>query len=74
MPCKWNNDHLAEESQACALRVAPMHVTNWTEVQGEDALLAACQKWLHTRKDVAPQKRDALLRRCIGKHSHSEEG
>ena len=29
-----------------------MHVTNWGEAQGEDALVAACQKWMHTRKDV----------------------
>ena len=50
-----------------------MHVTNWAEVQGEDALLATCWEWMRTRKDVAPQKRDALLRRCMGKHSDSEE-
>ena len=51
-----------------------MHVTNWAEAQGEDELLATCQKWMHTRKDVSLQKRDALLRRCMGKHSDSEEG
>ena len=51
-----------------------MHVTNWGEVQGEDALVAACQKWMHTRKDVDPQWRDALLKRCMGEHSESEEG
>ena len=27
---------------------------------------------MRTRKDVAPQKRDALLKRCMGKHSDSE--
>ena len=68
------HDHLSEESQARTLRLAPMHVTNWAEVQGEDALLATCQKWMHTRKDVALQKRDALLRRCMGEHSDLEEG
>ena len=29
---------------------------------------------MRTRKDVSLQKRDALLRRCMGKHSDSEEG
>ena len=51
-----------------------MHVTNWEEAQGEDALLAACHKWMSTKKDVPLQKRDALLRTCMGKHSDSEEG
>ena len=49
-------------------------MTNWAEVQGEDVLLAACQKWMHTRKDVSLQKRDSLLRRCMGEYSDSEEG
>ena len=68
------HDRLSEESQASTLRLAPMHVINWAQAQGEDALLAACQKWMHTRKGVALQKRDALLRICMGKHSESEEG
>ena len=67
-------DCLSEESQACTFKLAPMHMTDWAEVQGEDALLATCQKWMHTRKDVSLQKRDVLLRRCMGKHSDSEEG
>ena len=67
-------DHLCEEMQARTLRLAPMHVTNWAEAQGEDALLATCWKWMCTRKDVALQKGDTLLRRCMGKHSDSEEG
>ena len=45
-----------------------------TKMQGEDVLLATCQKWLCTRKDVSLQKRDALFRRCMGEHSDSEEG
>ena len=68
------HDHLSEESQARALMLAPMHMTNWAEVQGEDVLLAACQKWMHKRKDASLQKRAALLRRCMGKHSDLEEG
>ena len=73
-PLQVEHDHLSEESQAHALKLAPMHMTNWAEVQGEDMLLATCQKWMHTRKGVSLQKRDALLRRCMGKHSDSEEG
>ena len=49
-------------------------MTNWEEAQGEDVLLAACHKWMSTKKDVSLQKRDALLRTCMGKHSDSEEG
>ena len=67
-------DHLNEESYASTLKLAPMHVTNWEEAQGEDVLLAACHKWMSTKMDVPPQKRDALLRTCMGKHSDSEEG
>ena len=54
--------------------MAPMHVTNCAEVQGEDVLLAVCWKWMSTRNDVPHQKRDTLLRTCMGKHSDSEEG
>ena len=73
-PLWVEHDCLSEESQVCALKLAPMHVTNWAEVQAEDVLLAACQKWMQTRKHVPLQKRHALLRTCMGKHSESEEG
>ena len=48
-------------------------MTIWAEAQSEDVLLATCQKWMSTRKDVPLQKRDALLRTCMGEHSDSEE-
>ena len=51
-----------------------MHVTNWEEAQHEDALLAACRQWLGTKRNVIPQKRDTLLKECMGEHSNSEEG
>ena len=73
-PLRVEHDHLNEESQARALKLAPMHVTNWEEAQGEDVLLAACRKWMSTKKNVSLQKRDALLRTCMGEHSDSEEG
>ena len=73
-PLRVEHDRLEEETQAHALKLAPMHVTNWEEAQGEDMLLATCRKWMSTIKDVPPQKRDALLKTCMGKHSDSEEG
>ena len=73
-PLRVEHDRLSEESQAHGLKLAPMHMTNWAEAQGEDVLLATCWKCMQTRKDVPLQKRDALLRTCMGKHSDSEEG
>ena len=73
-PLRVEHDCLNEESHAHALKLAPMHVTNWEEAQGEDVLLVACHKWMSTKKDVPLQKRDALLRTCMGKHSDSDGG
>ena len=60
--------------QAPALKLPPMHVTNWEEAQHEDILLAACHKWMSTKKSITPQRRDALLKTCMGEHSTFEEG
>ena len=68
------HDCLSDKSHAHTLKLAPMHVTNWEEAQGEDMLLATCCKWMGTKKDVPLQKRDALLKTCMGKHSDSDEG
>ena len=73
-PLRVECDRLDEEAQARALKLAPMHVTNWEEAQGEDILLATCRKWMNIKKDITPQKRDALLKTCMGEHSDSEEG
>ena len=73
-PLRVEHDHLDEESQTRAFKLAPMYMTNWEEAQGEDTLLATCHKWMSTKKDVLPQKRNALLRTCMGEHSDSEEG
>ena len=67
-------DRLDNEAQACTLKLASMHVTNWEEAQCEDVLLATCCKWLSMKRSVTPQKRDALLKECMGKHLTSEEG
>ena len=73
-PLRVECDCLDEEVQTHALRLAPMHMTNWEEAQSKDMLLAACHKWMSTKKNVTPQKRDALLKTCMGEHSNSEGG
>ena len=73
-PLRVECDCLDEEVQVSTLKLAPMHVTNWKEAQGEDMLLVTSHKWMNTKKDVPPQKRDALLKTCMGEHSDSEEG
>ena len=73
-PMQAEHDCLSKASQFLTLRLAPMHVTNWAEVQDEDVLVAACWKWMCTRKEASSQKRDVLLRRFMGDHSDSEEG
>ena len=67
-------DRLDNEAQARTLKLASMHITNWEEAQCEDTLLAACHKWLSMKRSITPQKRDALLKECMGEHSTSEEG
>ena len=58
----------------CSFKLAPMHLTNWEEVQHEAVLLAACCKWMSMKKNITPQRTDALLKTCMGKHSISEVG
>ena len=73
-PLRAEVDRLDNEAQAHALKIAPMHVTNWEEAQCKDVLLATCRKWLSMKKNVILQKRDALLKECMSEHSTSEEG
>ena len=73
-PLREECDCLDNEIQAHALKLASMHVTNWEEAQCEDALLAACHKWLSMKRSVTPQKRDTLLKECMSEHLTSEEG
>ena len=65
-PLRAECDCLDNEAQVRALRLASMHVTNWEEAQCEDVLLAACHQWLGMKWNVIPQKRDALLKECMG--------
>ena len=73
-PLRAECDRLDNEAQARALKLASMHVTNWEEAQYKDVLLATCHKWLSMKKSVSPQRRDTLLKECMGEHSTSEEG
>ena len=76
------HNHLSEEIQNHALKYAPMHtlrlmpmhVTDWSEAQGSDPLLAICLEWMCTKKDIEPRKRDALLKEWMGDHYDSDEG
>ena len=36
--------------------------------------MATCHKWISTEKGVPLQKRDSLLKTCMGEHSDSDEG
>ena len=66
--------HLKNEAQVLAVKLAPMHMVGWGEAQEADTVLAACRKWLQTRKDTLPQKRDALLNKYLGSQVDMEEG
>ena len=73
-PLRAEGDRLDNEARACALKLAPMHVTDWEEAQCKDALLAACHKWLGMKKNITLQERDALLKQCMSEHLTLEEG
>ena len=73
-PLRAEGDRLDNEARARALKLAPMHITDWEEAQREDVSLAACHKWLSMKKNITLQKRDTLLKQCMSEHSTSEEG
>ena len=47
---------LVDEARVQVAKLAPMHVVDWHEVQEEDAVLAACIKWLRTHKGTPKEK------------------
>ena len=65
---------LVYEAKVQAAKLAPMHVVNWEDAQGADAVLAACRKWHKAHKDTPAKKRDALLRKYLGSQADMEEG
>ena len=65
---------LSWEARAQAVKLAPMHIVDWAEVQEADTTLAACQKWLHLRRNTLLPKQDALLKKCLGMEAETEQG
>ena len=57
-----------------AAKLAFIHVVDGGEAQEADVVLASCRKWLRAHKDAPPQKRDALLKKYLGRQADKEEG
>ena len=57
-----------------AAKLEPMHIINWEEAQEADASLAACHKWLHTRKDMPLPQWDTFLKECLRVEAETEQG
>ena len=70
--CK--HECLGNEAQVHAARMASMHVVDWGEAEEADPMLAACRRWLCTRKDTPFLKRDVLLRKYLGDNVGTKEG
>ena len=63
-----------DEVRVQAAKLAPVHVVNWKDAQGADAVLATCRKWLKAHNDNPVNKRDALLRKYLGSQADMQEG
>ena len=66
------HEWLREEACLQAMKLAPMHMVDWVELQDSDPMLAACKKWLRTRREVLSPKRDTLLCELLGRHMEGE--
>ena len=66
------NKWLREEACLQAMKLAPMHVVDWVELQDSDPMLAACKKWLRMCREIPSPKRDTLLRELLGWHMEGE--
>ena len=66
------HERLRKEACLQATKLAPMHVVDWVELQDSDPMLAACKKWLKTRKEIPSPKRDTLLHELLGRHMEGE--
>ena len=65
---------LSWEVRVQVVKLAPMHMVDWAEVQKADATLAACCKWLHLRRDMPLPKWDALLKKFFRMEAETEQG
>ena len=66
------HEWLGEEACLQAVKLAPMHVVDWAELQDSDPMLAACKKWLRMHREIPSQKRDTLLHELLGQHMEGE--
>ena len=57
-PLQVEHDHLSEELQAPALKLAPMHMSNWAEAQGEDVPVGHLPEMDAGKKRVFLSKRE----------------
>ena len=62
------HEQLGEEAHLQAMKLAPMHVVDWAELQDSDPMLAACKKLLRTHREIPSPKRDTLLHELLGQH------
>ena len=68
------HERLSQEERVQVVKLAPMHIVDWEEAKEADAALAACHNWLCLRRDTPLQKRDALLKECLGAEAETEQG
>ena len=68
------HEHLGNEAQVQAARMAPMHIVDLGEAQEADPMLTTCRGWLHNHKDTSFPKRDVLLKTYLGDNADTEEG
>ena len=66
------HEWLREEAHLQAMKLAPMHMVDWVELQDSDPMLATCKKWLRMCKEIPSPKRDALLHELLGRHMEGE--
>ena len=50
------HEHLSREARVQAVKLEPMHIVDWEQVQEVDVALAGYHKWLHLRKGMPPPR------------------
>ena len=68
------HERLSQEARVQVVKLEPMHIIDWEEAQGVDAVLAACCKWLHLRKDMLLPWQDTFLKECLRAEAETEQG
>ena len=67
-------EHLSQEARVQVMKLEPMHIVDWEEAQEADAALAACCKWLCSRKDTLLPQWDTFLKECLRVEAEMEQG